>query len=30
VCTGGDDSQALIWDLSTLPKAVEDPILAYT
>jgi len=30
VVTGGDDSQALIWDLSTLPKAVEDPILAYT
>ena len=30
ICTGGDDSQALIWDLSTLPKPVEDPILAYT
>jgi len=28
--TGGDDSQALIWDLSCLPKPVEDPILAYT
>lgn len=30
VCTGGDDAQALIWDLSGLPKPVEDPILAYT
>ena len=30
ICTGGDDAQALIWDLSTLPKVVEDPILAYT
>jgi WD40 repeat protein len=30
VVTGADDCQALIWDLSTLPKAVEDPILAYT
>ena len=30
ICTVGDDYQALIWDLSSLPKAVEDPILAYT
>lgn len=30
ICTVGDDSQALIWDLSNLPKAVEDPILAYS
>lgn len=31
ICTAGDDSQALIWDLSAMPKRpVEDPILAYT
>ena len=30
ICSGGDDSNALIWDLATLPKAVDDPILAYT
>jgi WD40 repeat protein len=30
ICTGGDDSQALIWDLSPIPKPIEDPILAYT
>lgn len=30
ICTGGDDFQALIWDLQVLPKPVEDPILAYT
>ena len=30
ICTAGDDSQALIWDLAGLPKRpVEDPILAY-
>ena len=29
ICTAGDDSQALIWDLSAMPKPVEDPILAY-
>lgn len=30
ICTAGDDSQALIWDLSTMPKRpVDDPILAY-
>lgn len=30
ICTAGDDSQALIWDLSTMGKRpVEDPILAY-
>ena len=29
ICTAGDDSQALIWDLSAMPKRpVEDPILA--
>ncbi|KAJ6319698.1 hypothetical protein OIU78_015168 [Salix suchowensis] len=33
ICTAGDDSQALIWDLSSMGQAVEgglDPILAYT
>jgi len=30
LCTGGDDNQALIWDLGNLPRAVDDPILAYT
>lgn len=30
VCTAGDDFQALIWDLSPMPRPVEDPILAYT
>jgi WD repeat-containing protein 68 len=30
ICTVGDDYQALIWDLSCLPRPVEDPILAYT
>lgn len=29
ICTAGDDKQALIWDLSALPKPIEDPILAY-
>jgi WD repeat-containing protein 68 len=24
-----DDCQALIWDLSAMPKPIEDPILAY-
>ncbi|GER24626.1 WD-repeat protein [Striga asiatica] len=33
ICTAGDDSQALIWDLSSMTQPVEgglDPILAYT
>ena len=30
IVTGGDDYQALIWDLTPMPKSVEDPILAYT
>jgi WD repeat-containing protein 68 len=30
VCTAGDDNMALIWDLSQMPKPIEDPILAYT
>jgi len=29
ICSTGDDAQALIWDLSPMPKPVEDPILAY-
>jgi WD repeat-containing protein 68 len=29
ICTGGDDSQALIWDLTCIPKSVTEPILAY-
>lgn len=29
ICTAGDDSQALIWDLQALPRQIEDPILAY-
>jgi len=30
ICTAGDDSQALIWDIADMPKPIEDPILAYT
>ena len=30
LCSVGDDYQALIWDLASIPKPVEDPILAYT
>jgi WD repeat-containing protein 68 len=30
ICTSGDDNQALIWDLSHMPKPIEDPILAYS
>lgn len=33
ICTAGDDSQALIWDLSSMNQPVDgglDPILAYT
>ncbi|VIO98379.1 Uncharacterized protein BM_BM4302 [Brugia malayi] len=29
ICTAGDDRQALIWDISPMPRPVEDPILAY-
>ena len=28
-CTGGDDCQALIWDLTHIPKPITEPILAY-
>lgn len=33
ICTAGDDSQALIWDLSTMSQPMDsslDPILAYS
>jgi WD repeat-containing protein 68 len=30
ICTSGDDRQALIWDIQQIPRAIEDPILAYT
>lgn len=30
ICTAGDDSQALIWDLSAFPNPIERPALAYT
>jgi len=29
ICTAADDRQALIWDLSNIPKPIHDPILAY-
>jgi WD repeat-containing protein 68 len=29
ICTGGDDCQALIWDLTPMPKPISEPILAY-
>jgi len=29
ICTGGDDCQALIWDLTPMPKPITEPILAY-
>jgi len=30
ICTAADDRQALIWDLSSIPKPVQDPILVYS
>ncbi|XP_047124721.1 DDB1- and CUL4-associated factor 7 [Hydra vulgaris] len=30
ICTSADDHQALIWDIQQMPRAIEDPILAYT
>ena len=29
ICSAGDDCLALIWDISSLPHPIEDPILAY-
>ena len=29
ICSAGDDTQALIWDLAPMPKPIDDPILAY-
>eukprot|EP00164_Ancoracysta_twista_P012639 GFYU01019901.1.p1 GENE.GFYU01019901.1~~GFYU01019901.1.p1 ORF type:complete len:328 (+),score=73.88 GFYU01019901.1:31-1014(+) len=29
ICTAGDDSQGLIWDIAQMPKPIDDPILAY-
>ncbi|KAK0410960.1 hypothetical protein QR680_005410 [Steinernema hermaphroditum] len=29
ICTAGEDSQALIWDIHEMPKPIDDPILAY-
>jgi len=29
ICTAGDDQQALIWDIQSMPRPIEDPILAY-
>ncbi|CAD6193636.1 unnamed protein product [Caenorhabditis auriculariae] len=29
ICSGGDDFQALIWDVHEMPKPIDDPILAY-
>jgi len=30
ICTVGDDHQALIWDITAKPTAIEDPILAFS
>eukprot|EP00727_Mastigamoeba_balamuthi_P010542 m51a1_g611 putative ddb1- and cul4-associated factor 7-like (338) ;mRNA; r:91701-93077 len=29
ICTGGEDKQALIWDLAAMPRPIEYPILHY-
>jgi len=29
VCTAADDSQALIWNIASVPKPIEGPMLAY-
>jgi len=29
LCTGGDDHQALIWDLSDVPSPISEPLLTY-
>lgn len=30
IISPADDHQALIWDIQQMPRAIEDPILAYT
>lgn len=30
ICTAADDHQALIWDIQQMPRAIDDPILAYS
>lgn len=30
ICTGSDDKQAYIWDITTKPKPMEEPILAFS
>lgn len=30
ICTAGDDTQALIWHLSDMPRPIDNPILAYS
>jgi len=30
IASAADDKQALIWDLSAMPKPIEDPILSYS
>jgi WD repeat-containing protein 68 len=30
ICTAGDDSLALIWDLANSSNSIDDPILSYT
>uniref|UniRef100_A0A7E4UVF1 WD_REPEATS_REGION domain-containing protein n=1 Tax=Panagrellus redivivus TaxID=6233 RepID=A0A7E4UVF1_PANRE len=30
MCTTGDDAQALIWDLHSIPRPIDDPILSYS
>jgi len=29
VCTAGDDSNLFIWDISAVPKPIEEPVLAF-
>lgn len=29
ICSAGDDTQALIWDIQSIPNPIDDPILAY-
>jgi WD repeat-containing protein 68 len=29
ITISGDDKQALIWDISSMPRPIDDPILAY-